>query len=121
MRSFAGWTSELRGLGIALHVPVRARAPVKMTDEEFREHLDRLTEGTPRDALLRIIERHIPKTSQVKAPLDSQSKTTPFFAPTGITKITGDRIGTQAGSIQFFLTQAMDRLDVEIGRRYGGG
>jgi len=105
------------------------RAPVELKEEEVRQLIDNLTQGSARDALLRIARELIPKTGKIKAMLQELLTRTPLMARIGITRIVDGRFAAQAGSIEddpegrlimqlaqhidfynFFLSQTLEHL-----------
>lgn len=76
------------------------RTSVTITDEQMKEVVDFMTEGTPREALLRIAAQFIPNTGKIKAFLQELLTTAPFMARIGVTRIVGDHFAAQAGSTE---------------------
>jgi hypothetical protein len=76
------------------------RVPVELKEEEIRQFIENLTQGSPRDALLRIARELIPKTGNIRAILQEMLTKTPLVACIGVTRIVDGRFAAQAGSIE---------------------
>lgn len=75
-------------------------AKVELSPEQLQQIIENLTEGTPRDALLRIAAEFIPKTEKIKAFLQELLTTAPLMARIGVTRVVNDHFAAQAGSIE---------------------
>ncbi len=76
------------------------RVPVELKEEEIRQLIENLTQGSPRDALLRIARELIPNTGNIRATLQEMLTKTPLVARIGVTRIVDGRFAAQAGSIE---------------------
>jgi hypothetical protein len=76
------------------------RVPVELKEEEIRQLIENLTQGSPGEALLRIARELIPKTGKIRAMLQELLTTAPLMARIGVTRIVGGRFAAQAGSIE---------------------
>jgi hypothetical protein len=76
------------------------RTSFEITDEQMREFVHQMTQGTPQEALLRTAAHFIPKTKQIKALLQEMLTAAPLMARIGVTRIVGDRFAAHAGSIE---------------------
>jgi hypothetical protein len=76
------------------------RTSVTITDEQMREFVEYMTQGSPHEALLRIAARFIPNTEKIKAFLQELLTTAPLMARIGVTRIVGDHFAAEAGSIE---------------------
>jgi len=76
------------------------RVPIGFTDEQIEQLVKDLTQGSPRDALLRIARELIPKTGKIKALLQELLTAAPLMARIGVTRVVGDHFAAYAGSIE---------------------
>jgi Domain of unknown function (DUF4209) len=76
------------------------RIPLEFTEEQLQQLTNDLTQGSPRDALLRIARELIPKTGKIKALLQELLTAAPLMARIGVTRIVGDLFAAQIGSIE---------------------
>jgi hypothetical protein len=67
------------------------RLPVELKEEEIRQLVENLTQGSPREALLRIARELIPKTGTIRAMLQELLTTAPLMARIGVTRIVDGR------------------------------
>ena len=62
----------------------------EITDAQLQAFVEQITQGPPRDALLRIAAHFIPKTGAIKTLLQEMLTTAPLMARIGVTRIVGD-------------------------------
>lgn len=76
------------------------RVPIEFTEEQLQQFVKDLTQGSARDALLRIAREFIPKTDKIKELLQEMRTAAPLMALIGVTRIVGDHFAAQAGNIE---------------------
>ena len=74
--------------------------PIEITREQLRDFVAQITDGSVREALLRIAALFIPSANGVRAMLDAFVKDAPLFANFGLIHISNDHFVAHAGSIE---------------------
>ena len=96
----------------------KIQVPVDISQGEFEQFLNQISEGTPHQCLNRIAIHFIPRAHEIRALLSNMLKRTPLLARIEVTRIVGDHYGATAGSIETdpdgrFIMQLAQRIDGE--------
>jgi hypothetical protein len=90
------------------------RVPLEFTQEEVERLVNNLTQGSARDALLRMARELIPRTGKIKVFLQELLTTAPLMSRIGVVRVVGDHFAAQAGSIE---EDPEGRLIMELARQ----
>ena len=92
-------------------------APVEIPAAEFEQFLDLTSQGTPRECLVKIAVRFIPKVGKIRDLLQEMLSRAPILARIEVTRIVGDHFAAQAGSIE---TDPDGRLIMQLAQYIDG-
>jgi hypothetical protein len=76
------------------------RIPVEFNKDQVDRLLDQFTQGSPREALLRIARHLVPSVDGIKTLLQRQMNASPFMAMVNITQMVDGRSAARVGSIE---------------------